>query len=149
VHWAEFALGPVAQCAGAACGIGSAHARGARRGSAARRRRGSPAHRDGGVGASAHRRRRRRRARTRAVGRPTAAAGGAREAVGRRTARARQRRGDAWRGRGERARREEGAVGTTLSRCPDSGFKPRHRRGAWQPRGSGALPRGPGPARDG
>jgi hypothetical protein len=35
------------------------------------------------------------------------------------------------------------------TRCPDSGFKPRCRSGTWRQRGSGALPRGPGAARDG
>jgi hypothetical protein len=35
----------------------------------------------------------------------------------------------------------EAAIGTR------DGFKPQHRRGAWWPRGSGAIPRGPGAAR--
>jgi hypothetical protein len=54
--------------------------------------------------------------------------GGRRRAVGAATCRARRRRGDAWRGRGERARLTAvsgDVVGTALSRCPDSGFKPR------------------------
>jgi hypothetical protein len=47
-------------------------------------------------------------------------------------------------------RREgEAALSGRATRCPDSGFKPLHRRGTWQPRGSGALPRVPGEARDG
>jgi hypothetical protein len=42
----------------------------------------------------------------------------------------------------------------SAGRCRDAAlslqrFKPRYRRGAWRPRGSGALPRGPGAARDG
>jgi hypothetical protein len=34
-------------------------------------------------------------------------------------------------------------------RCPDNGFKPRVRRGAWRPRGSGVLPHGLGAVRGG
>jgi hypothetical protein len=45
-------------------------------------------------------------------------------------------------GRG-RARQLSGCA----ARCPDSGFKPRRRRGTWRPCGSGALPHGPSAAR--
>jgi hypothetical protein len=48
--------------------------------------------------------------------------------------------------RSGRQRRERGQVSGRVARCPDSGFKPRRRRGTWQPRGVGALPRGPGTA---
>jgi hypothetical protein len=37
---------------------------------------------------------------------------------------------------------KRGRLSEHAARCPDSGFKPRHRRGTWQPRGNGALPRG-------
>jgi hypothetical protein len=58
-----------------------------------------------------------------------------------------------WRRRHARGGREAGGEGevTQLSgramRCPDSGFKPWHRRGTWRPHSSGTLPRGPGAAR--
>jgi hypothetical protein len=48
--------------------------------------------------------------------------------------------------RGGRARCD--AVGRRTARAIDSGFKPRRRRGAWQPRGNGALPHGPGTAHE-
>jgi hypothetical protein len=71
---------------------------------------------------------------------------GAGEAVGRRVARARRslsgRRGEA--SAVGRARQLSGRA----ARCPDSGFKPRHRHGAWRPCGSGALPHGPSAVRD-
>jgi hypothetical protein len=67
-----------------------------------------------------------------------------RDAVWRRASGARQR---------SARRRGEARSGAVLSgraaRCPDSGFKPLRRRGAWRPRGSGALPHGPGAARCG
>jgi hypothetical protein len=44
--------------------------------------------------------------------------------------------------------RERGRLSGRAARCPDSGFKPRRLRGAWQPRGNGALPRRPGAASD-
>jgi hypothetical protein len=44
-------------------------------------------------------------------------------------------------------RRERGLLSGRAAHSPDSGFKSRHRHGAWQPCGNGALPRGPGAAR--
>jgi hypothetical protein len=80
----------------------------------------------------------------RRLGRDGSARGEA--AVGER--RARGGRGTGGRGEATVGRRRgvRGAVGT---RGPDSGLKPRCRRGTWRPRGSGALPHGPGAVRDG
>jgi hypothetical protein len=54
-------------------------------------------------------------------------------------------------GRGEalsgRRRRGRGELSRRATSYPNNGFKPRHWRSTWQPRGNGALPRGPGAAR--
>jgi hypothetical protein len=68
------------------------------------------------------------------------------EAVGATAARTR-RSGGGREARSGGRRRERGRLSGRAARCPDSGFKPRCRCGAWQQRGNGALPRGPGAAR--
>jgi hypothetical protein len=67
------------------------------------------------------------------------------EAVGATVARTR-RSGGRREARSEGGRCERGRLSGRAARCPDSGFKPRHRRGTWQRRGNGALPCRPGAA---
>jgi hypothetical protein len=187
VHWAEFALGPDAQCAqptpaalarttrttrarpaatrarpalAGPASVGAARAarmraRGARHVHAAARH-----WRTGDGGAVAHRRGDgdgrwatagavRRPAAVRATRLRTAAVGA--RAVGTTAVHMRRWSGRGARGEaalsGGRAARARQLSGRA-ARCPDNGFKPLRRHGAWRPRGSGALPRGPGAARD-
>jgi hypothetical protein len=55
--------------------------------------------------------------------------------------------GEAVRATAACARQSGDGLSGRAARCPDSGFMPRSRRGAWQPRGNGTLPHGPGAAR--
>jgi hypothetical protein len=136
---AQRSRGPRPRPGGAAwrAGDDTAPAHGRRWGRLRSGRRGSPAQR--------------RPAAVRAMRLRTAAVGA--RAVGTTAARARRRSG-----RGARARRRcqagerrEAAVGRGAGEAAvgTRGFKPLRQRGVGRPRGSGALPRGPGAARDG